>query len=237
MPFESVEIPTAMPVLSPDYDHASLFATAGAVIWLIDSQDEWITSIEELLRLAIFLTDKYPRVNLEVLVHKTDNLSEEFRNDTFRDIRQRTQDELADHGYGNRSISYYQTSIYDHSLFEAMSKVIQKLLISLPAMESLLNNLCGLCRIKKAYLFDTVSRIYIATDASPTTLKDYVACFDYVDTLVDLKEIYGWRARFDSAGQLLPDAKGPKFETFVGESWLTHDKTGDGYIFVKEINE
>ena len=35
--------------------------------------------------------------------------------------------------------SFYLTSIYDHSIFEAFSKVVQKLIPQLPTMENLLN--------------------------------------------------------------------------------------------------
>ena len=35
--------------------------------------------------------------------------------------------------------SFYLTSIYDHSIFEAFSKVVQKLLLELPALEQLLD--------------------------------------------------------------------------------------------------
>ena len=34
--------------------------------------------------------------------------------------------------------SFYLTSIYDHSIFEAFSKVVQKLIPQLPALENLL---------------------------------------------------------------------------------------------------
>jgi Ras-related GTP-binding protein C/D len=222
--------------MPPEFDHASLFSNIGAVIWIIDSQDEYLTSISELLRMAVFLAEHYPRVNLEVFIHKTDGLSEEYKYDTFREVRQRVQDELADYGYGDRSISYYQTSIYDHSIFEAMSKVIQRLLPQLPSMETLLNRLCSTCRIQKAYLFDTISKIYIATDTSPTLLKDYEVCSDYVDVIVDIKQLYGWRGqRVDGR----PGSRGTDATemSFQGESLVTYDKSGDSYIYAKEITE
>lgn len=235
MQFESAEIPTQIPVLSPEYDHAPIFSRAGAVVWIIDSQDEYLTSINELLRTAIFLTENYPRVNLEVFIHKTDGLSEEYKYDTFREVRQRVQDELADYGYGHRSISYYQTSIFDHSIGEAMSKVIQKLLPQLPYMERLLTSLCAKCRIQKAYLFDTINRIYVATDVSPTFFKDYVACFDYIDAIVDIKQLYGWHGK-DSNSR--PNSSQDATQTpFVGESLITMDKSGDAYMMAREINE
>lgn len=207
-------------------------------MWIIDSQDEYLTSISELLRVAVFLSEQYPRVNLEVFIHKVDGLSEEYKYDTFREVRQRVQDELSDYGYGHRSISYYQTSVFDHSIFEAMSKVVQKLLPQLPAMETLVNKLCATCNIRKAYLFDTVSKIYIATDASPTALKDYEVCSDYIDVVVDIKQLYGWHEK-STDGQS-PD--GAQFANaveapFVGESLVTHDKTGETYIYAREVSE
>ena len=37
------------------------------------------------------------------------------------------------------------TSIYDHSIFEAFSKVVQKLIPQLPMLENLLNILISVC--------------------------------------------------------------------------------------------
>ncbi|KAK5163460.1 GTP-binding protein gtr2 [Saxophila tyrrhenica] len=225
MTFDSAELPTSLPVQSPDYDHASIFTNIGSVIWIIDSQDEYLTSISELLRLAVFLAENYPRINLEVFIHKTDGLSEEYKYDTFREVRQRVQDELTDYGYGDRPVSYYQTSIFDHSIFEAMSKVIMKLLPALPSMETLLTKLCSTCRIQKAYLFDTLSKIYIATDTSPTFLKDYEVCSDYVDVIVDIKQLYGWRDEGKQGDQ-----------NSIEESMVSFDKSGDTYIYTREIS-
>jgi Ras-related GTP-binding protein C/D len=203
----------------------------GAVIWIIDSQDEYFTSISELLRTAVFLAEHYPRINFEVFIHKTDGLSDEYKYDTFREVRQRVQDELSDYGYGDRSVSYYQTSIFDHSIFEAMSKVILKLLPQLASMETLLTKLCSTCRIQKAYLFDTISKIYIATDASPTFLRDFQVCSDYIDTVVDIKQLYGWNERGPEA------ARDSTELPFIGESLVSHDRSGDYYIFAREISE
>lgn len=42
-------------------------------------------------------------------------------------------------GYEQILLSFYLTSIYDHSIFEAFSKVVQKLIPQLPTLENLLN--------------------------------------------------------------------------------------------------
>ncbi len=41
--------------------------------------------------------------------------------------------------------SFYLTSIYDHTIFEAFSKVAQKLIKQLPTLENLLNVLNAVC--------------------------------------------------------------------------------------------
>jgi Ras-related GTP-binding protein C/D len=228
---ETAELPASFNVNSPDFDHHVIFSNVGSIVWVLDIQDEYLSSISALIETAVFLAEHHPRVNFDVFIHKIDGLSDEYKYDTFREVRQRVQDELSDLGHGDRAISYYQTSIFDHSIFEAMSKVLQKLLPQLPAMESLLNKLCSSCRIQKAYLFDTSSKIYVATDASPTFLKDYEVCSDYVDVIVDIKQIYGWQHGHDDHGGR------QQHEEDVGESMVTYDQSGDTYIYAREINE
>jgi hypothetical protein len=56
-----------------------------------------------------------------------------------REIQQQALDDLADANVNNISVSFYFTSIYDHSIFEAFSKVVQKLIPQLPTLENLLD--------------------------------------------------------------------------------------------------
>ena len=237
--FESAELPSHLSVTSPDLDHHALFAHAGAVIWVLDVQDEYLASISEMVQTAVFLAQHHPRVHFEVFIHKTDGLGDEYKYETVREVRQRAQDELSDLGHGTHSVSYYQTSIFDHSVFEAMSKVVQKLIAPLPALEALLNKLCSTCRIQKAYLFDTVSKIYVATDASPTFLRDYEVCSDYVDVIVDIKQIYGWHPKHRDSGAATPGVANDDDDEDGdgGESVVTYDRSGDTYIYAREINE
>ena len=61
--------------------------------------------------------------------------------ENFRHIQQRVLDELLDISveYEQIPINFHLTSIYDHSLHEAFSKVLHKLIDSLPYLEDLLN--------------------------------------------------------------------------------------------------
>lgn len=45
--------------------------------------------------------------------------------------------------------------------------------------------------IEKAFLFDVVSKIYIATDSTPVDMQTYELCCDMIDVVIDISCIYG----------------------------------------------
>ena len=120
-----------------------------------------------------------------------DGLSDDHKIEAQRDIYQRANDDLVDAGLEGIHLGFYLTSIYDHSIFEAFSKVVQKLIPQLPTLENLLNILISNSGIEKAFLFDVVSKIYIATDSSPVDMQSYELCCDMIDVVIDMMFIYG----------------------------------------------
>ncbi len=68
-------------------------------------------------------------------------------------------------------INFHLTSIFDHSIFEAFSKVIQKLIPQFGHLEHLLTYLLSASNIEQAFLFDVQTKISIATDSSPTDMQ------------------------------------------------------------------
>ena len=235
MDFQVWDLPGQIDYTDPTFDVDFVFGEIGALIWVIDAQDEYFEAINGLNATVIHLQNRYPSINVEVFVHKVDGLSEDYKSDTFRDIVQRVQDELSDAGYENVPVSFYQTSIYDHSIFEAFSKVIQKLIPQLPTLESLLNSLCSNCRIEKAYLFDVLSKIYIATDTSPTDIGSYEVCSDYIDVIVDISEIYGWERPLANGHS--EDEEVQETGNQDAESLITMERKGNNYLYLKEINK
>jgi Ras-related GTP-binding protein C/D len=232
MDFQVWDFPGHLDYFDPAFEQAEIFSEIGALIWVIDAQDEYLDAIQRLNATILHLQQTYPAINVEVFVHKVDGLSDDYRVDTFRDIVQRVQDELLDHGVETAPVHFHQTSIYDHSIFEALSKVIQKLIPELPTLEALLNSLCRNCHIEKAYLFDLVSKIYIASDTSPTDIGSYEICSDYIDVIIDITEIYG--ARPEEAD----DRNGASSqETGNGpaESLITLEKKGN-YLYLREVH-
>ncbi|KAJ9638257.1 GTP-binding protein gtr2 [Coniosporium tulheliwenetii] len=234
MDFQVWDFPGHLDYFDPAFDVDNIFDEIGALIWVIDAQDEYLDAINRLNTTILNLQHSYPNILVEVFVHKVDGLSDDYKSDTFRDIIQRVQDELSDAGYENPPVSYYQTSIYDHSIFEAFSKVIQKLIPQLPTLESLLNSLCANCRIEKAYVFDVLSKIYIATDTSPTDIGSYEICSDYIDVVVDVSEIYGWDRPSENGNA---DESIEETGNNDAESLITMERKGNNYLYLREINK
>ena len=54
-------------------------------------------------------------------------------------------------------------------------------------IDSLITN----CKIEKAFLFDVISKVYIATDSNPVEMKHYEICSELIDVLIDVSCIYG----------------------------------------------
>ncbi|KAH8152462.1 uncharacterized protein LAJ45_03302 [Morchella importuna] len=240
MDFQVWDFPGQLNFLDPTFDFDHIFGELGALIWVIDAQDEYLDPLSRLHATIIAIQRSYPAINIEVFIHKVDGLSDEYKLDTQRDIMQRTQDELSDNGLDNVQVSYHLTSIYDHSIFEAFSKVIQKLIPQLETLENLLNVLCSNSGIEKAFLFDVMSKIYIATDSSPVDVQSYEICSDYIDVIVDVSEIYGYDRKqpaeiTDAAHPVVPGAEDEEEQTAEASSII---RLQNGMVlYLREINK
>jgi Ras-related GTP-binding protein C/D len=226
MDFQVWDFPGQLEYLEPSFDLEDIFGSLGALVWVIDAQDDYLDAVSRLNRTILIVQQYYPHINIEVFIHKVDGLSDEYRSDTFQDIMQRISDELSDAGYENAPVHYYLTSIYDYSVFEAFSKVIQKLIPQLSTLENLINILANNSGMEKTYLFDVLSKIYIASDTRPVDMACYEMCSDYIDVIVDVSELYSWDH---------PERKPKGSQISEAESHvILHDKT---MIHLMEMNK
>ncbi|KAI9308839.1 ras-related GTP binding C [Cunninghamella echinulata] len=211
--FQIWDFPGHNNYIDPNYESHDIFNSVGALIFVIDAQDDYS---EALNRLFYTVTSAYkinPNITFEVLLHKVDGLSDDYKIDTQRDVQQRMSDALQDAECDNIHLSYYLTSIYDHSIYEAFSKIIQKLIRELPTLENLLNVLCSNSGIDKAYLFDTLTKVYIATDSSPVDMQSYELCSDMIDVVIDIECIYGITDRTQNSTPNGPNILPDEYET------------------------
>ena len=179
----------------------ALSALAAAKVWrcgwrvfVVDAQDNFQEALQQLHVTVVTAYKINPRICFEVFVHKVDGLSDHAKIETQRDVQQQVLDDLEDADMANIHVSFFLTNIYDHSIFEAFSKVVQRLIPQLPTLESLLDMLIANSRIEKAFLFDVASKIYVATDSSPVDVQTYELAADMIDVVIDVSCIYGARA-------------------------------------------
>ncbi|EMD34017.1 hypothetical protein CERSUDRAFT_67628 [Gelatoporia subvermispora B] len=163
-----------------------------ALIFVVDIQDLYQPTITKMVETIVSLYQENPDIDLEVFVHKSDVLSEEYKIENFRHLQQRVMDELMYIGneYEQLPINFQLTSIYDHSLHDAFSRVMHKLIDCLPYLEDLLNVFCSNSQSSKAFLFDINSRLYVATDASPVDPPTHNLCNDYLQMLNAFGPLY-----------------------------------------------
>ncbi|KAI8764632.1 ras-related GTP-binding protein C [Biomphalaria glabrata] len=194
--FQIWDIPGQIDFFDAAFDSEYIFGGCGALIFVIDAQDDYMEALSR-LQMAVTRAHKINEsIKFEVFIHKVDGLSDDNKIETQRDILQRATDELNDAGMDNIHLSFHLTSIYDHSIFEAFSKVVQKLIPQLAVLENLLDIVISNSKIEKAFLFDVVSKIYIATDSSPVDMQCYELCCDMIDVVIDMSCIYGVRDIF-----------------------------------------
>jgi Ras-related GTP-binding protein C/D len=168
-----------------------------SLIFVVDAQDEpydhVLQSFTTVVTRALAVN---PNIAVEVFINKVDGelfLSDESKYDCRRDVMTQVTDELAEAGVSPDSVHvrYHLTSIYDHSIYEALSRVVQRLIPQLPTLENLLNVMVSTCSMEKAYLFDVVSKLYISTDTGPADMQSVELCSDMIDVVLDVSGIYG----------------------------------------------
>jgi len=218
-----------------DDGDAQVFGRATALIFVLDAQDEpYDHVLQHFTETVKRAARANPHIAIEVFINKVDGelfLSDEAKYDCRRDVMQQVSDELADAGVMPDSvqISYHLTSIYDHSVFEAFSRVVQKLIPQLPTLENLLNVLVSTCAMEKAYLFDVASKLYISTDSSPVDMQSVELCSDMIDVVLDVSGIYGLSGQTegeDGKGEE-EKLKGDGMDSIVPGDGITSLASGD----------
>ncbi|KAK5971841.1 Ras GTP-binding protein C [Trichostrongylus colubriformis] len=157
---------------------------------------------------------------------RADGLTEESRVDAQYDIYRRVKYELAEQGLEDFNVTFHLTSIYDHSIFEAFSKVVQNLVKRLPTLERLLDIFNQGSMVEKSFLFDVASKIYIATDTTPVEMAAYELCCDMIDVTVDISGIYGAKEK-----------DGEVISPFDDNSYAEIRLKTDQVMFLRQLNK
>ncbi|KAJ1547324.1 hypothetical protein HK096_003401 [Nowakowskiella sp. JEL0078] len=188
--FEIWDFPGQIDLLDMSFDIKQIFGGCNALVFVIDAQDDFGNAINRLCHVINKAQNVNPQISFEIFIHKVDEPTDDRGIETKKEISQRISDDLKELELENIHISYHLTSIYDHSIFEAFSLVIQKLIRQLPILENLLNVLQSNSGLDKTFIFDVLSKIYIATDGSPVDIQSYELCSDMIDVVLDVSSLY-----------------------------------------------
>lgn len=103
----------------------TILKNSSTIVYVIDAQeDDYEHSLPKLIETITMAYNINPAINFEVFLHKIDSdlMPEEMKNERQQSIQSLISTELAEVN-SNILVSYYLTSIYDHTSLEAFSKV------------------------------------------------------------------------------------------------------------------
>jgi hypothetical protein len=138
------------------------------LIWIIDAS---IEPFSESLRLLTEFINKAKSVNnkliLEVFIHKIDG--GKFKNKeqiiiVKNDIQRQLQEEIENDAELEQLINFddirfHCTTIYDYSLADAFSKVLQRTLSFKTHLDRLLSGFAEVSNVEQVFLFDVLSKL------------------------------------------------------------------------------
>jgi Ras-related GTP-binding protein C/D len=208
----------------------AILEKAGAIIYVFDAQiGELEDSCVKLRDIIAEATKVNKNIYYEVFIHKVDSdmyTTDDQRTDVYNEFQREIRRELKDENI-NVNISFYMTSIYDHSVFDALSKIVQKLFPFVEHLIAMLDSLHSSCGVEKAFIFDIVSKIFIATDSSPVDIAHYEICSELIDVLIDMSCIYGKdNLKFDEDSS-----------TTIKLKRGDDEESGHTYLYLKEVDD
>jgi len=174
----------------PEFDMTSVLEQTGAIIWVCDAQEEYEDSLTRFLHTVMIARAVNPNMQFVFFVHKVDGLSDDHKIQLYQNIISDYTASLRDQHMEEVQVEPHLTSIYDHSIFEAFSKVIQKMVPQLAVLESLLDNFNSISGLERTFLSDMATKIFLATDRSGGDQYKYDLCSDMMDLVTDVLSIY-----------------------------------------------
>ena len=212
MNFRVVEVSGAWPweEASSDYDTA-LFAKCQSLVYVLDVSDEaqsgMLSGLQTAKRVATRAWRVKPDIHFELFLHKTDR---NYRFDTemfsvgntqqapgdlklsfVRDVSVQFSELMRSSGWVKPDFVVHCTCIFDSSIHEAFSRVVQRSLLKDGRVEGLMDLLVSSSNLDKAFLFDVSSKIHFATDTTPADPSLCTLMEDLLEVIGDFGGIYG----------------------------------------------
>ncbi|PVF95579.1 putative ras-like G protein RagC [Serendipita vermifera] len=191
-----------------DNDMLELLQAVHAVVFVLDVNDHWYNAIAYFGDLVSTATDlKAFHLVFHVFVHKIETLANENKMTKFTELQKRINEELDDINIQSsplaRTLTFHATSIYDHTIYEAFSNVVTRLIPmdTLGQYENLLNSLHLSCGTKYAFLFDSVSCLRVSANQETHELPTFSLSVEYLKLLASMSQVIGSGLRDGDPGE------------------------------------
>ncbi|GMF36479.1 unnamed protein product [Phytophthora lilii] len=167
-----------------DYDFKEMiFSNCGSIVFVIDAQDEPYAEALARLHDTVTRAHRYnPDILFEVFIHKVDG--DLFLSDDHKIGCPEADSSIADFGEPSQHSH--------HGTFKLITACYRGSVADTPRDQSsdCISVIQG-CNMEKSFLFDVVSKVYIATDSNPVDMQSYELCSDMIDVVIDVSCIYG----------------------------------------------
>lgn len=171
----------------------------GVIVFVIDAnhyidEADFPRAEEAEARLLEIITSAYqvnPQIHFEVFLHKVDSLLEEQKPVISTRMSRSINEGIRHQLDGHVRITYHQTSIYDYSVVEAFSAVVQRIVPQVTYVQEILGMFKSNCQLDRAMLFDMTSRICVVPDEATTGTKTFETFVEALNVLVEMSKMWG----------------------------------------------
>lgn len=157
-----------------------------SLVYVIDSQGDIQGSLATMFPIIRTAQQVNQYTPINVFINKVDGLSEELKQDIQQDIQQRVMKNMEYEGLNSGYVQFFMTTIYDESIREALSLVVRRLVPKYNTIENIFNSFCTKSRLEKVFLFDINTKMYLATDSSPTVPQLYMFASRTLESMYEI---------------------------------------------------
>jgi Ras-related GTP-binding protein C/D len=212
----------------------------GALVFVVDAQEPIPDETLELLRDICQRVITYaPYLTIDVFLNKMDSDfagSAELRHETQTDAQLKLSKALRDSGLGVLPLAFHLTSAYDHSPFDALSRVLQRLIVQRHSIETMLETFLQASALEMVAIYDVVSKLHLSkvSAAGESAASELIS--DMLDVAVDVSCIYGLSRKEEAVAAAAASAALPSRTSFAmqgeeGEEDMVMEEGEDGFAF------
>ncbi|KAJ1963278.1 GTP-binding protein gtr2 [Dipsacomyces acuminosporus] len=160
-----------------------------SLVLVVDSQGESLYTMSSLLSIIRAAQSVNEQIPINIFINKVDGLSTELQQDIQQDVQSRILKEMGYDGLRSTFVQFFLTSIYSESIFDALSRVAQRLVPRYGTLQSILDSFYSKSNLEKVFLCDTKTKLYLSTDASPIDPQIHKFTCQTISSLTDLGRV------------------------------------------------